>query len=78
MTYWTYSPRWTEEERDKAAYVAARAMRLGRDPAADVAAYMGMTERDVCLAVERAGKQLRGEGRRRQAGDRRSAMGWTQ
>lgn len=71
-----YHLRWTAEERAKADYVALRALRRGRDPAEDVRRYMGMNDTDTALAVRRAHQLLRGEGRRRQAGTRRSAMGW--
>ncbi len=40
---------WTPEEREKATYIARRALRRGRDAKRDIMAYMGM---DAVIADE--------------------------
>lgn len=50
---------WTPEERDKAVYIAKRALKAKRDPMRDLRAYMGMEGRSAELAVETAQRDLR-------------------
>lgn len=56
---------WTEDERAKARYVARRAIRLGRDPVADIMLYMGMPRAEAEVCARQGGAQIRAEGRRR-------------
>jgi hypothetical protein len=55
----SHRTHWTEEEQEKARYIARRAIRLNRDPQSDIMDYMGMPANVAARAVEKVRAALR-------------------